>query len=931
MKASLRFVRIALVTVLGLQTLTGFPEEPQRKEAETAGNERELATLRGHTGWVTGAAFSPDGQRLATCDSDATAKVWDLASGQALFTVTNHGDGSWSIAYSPDGHHVLTAGAGGRLWDANTGRLIQSYPPPTGTDWLESGPLRQPSAGHGGRIEVVGFSPDGKRALTGGHDGRVIVWDVASGDALLTLKPKEDSWIHAAAFSPDGLNLAIGNYAGKLSLWDARSGHEVLTIAGHTNAIESLAYFPDGRRLVTVSYDETARIWDTKTGRELLVFRGHQGSVMAVAVSPDGRRVVTGGTDGSARVWDAETGEEQLVLRANRQPIDAVAFSPDGARVAATSVDRTIRIWDVAPEAQAILSGAVTAVRLESDYVPLAIQFKRDPAHREIRSFRIVGKVPPAGDGEGEVWLDTRPADLNAFGDVQRRVGPEPAPVRVELRYLATGANRGADDPFADSRASAGFRSYELVLPGGALSGSLRLVLGTAQLGPHRLLVSGSVGSEERLQQEGTVYRVRPGSNVQELVPPPDRRPQPAPSHILRLHGDPPITSALPDAPLGDTIDLSGYYTGSDGRIRRLGVTGTPGGAGGLVLDPNYITFDYFGEPLMSTAMGYQPHEITLKPVASADPLGQGRRLYQAISKDPNNTNRVGVVLGKTETGPHRILLYRGDQLMFIVPAFLADRRRHEIDTAQHAGLSTDEQQAIAELRRTVGYGFHCQIEAHHAVALYLPGDKAHVPPEGVLARLPHLRSVGFTGGRFPAPALADLGRLPQLKSLWFSGAEFERDGLARLKELNQLESLTFRDCRGITDDNLRHLAGLTNLNRLSFYTEETLRRPPDRGQCLTDAGLAQLKRLTRLEYLDLFGHDLSDASVPILAGMTELQELALSGHGFTDTGLGGLAGLKKLGNLRLFGTAVTTNGVATLKSRLPQLEVDVMGRDEHD
>jgi hypothetical protein len=56
MKASLRFVRIALVTVLGLQTLTGFPEEPQTKEAETAGNERELATLRGHN--VVGSMFS---------------------------------------------------------------------------------------------------------------------------------------------------------------------------------------------------------------------------------------------------------------------------------------------------------------------------------------------------------------------------------------------------------------------------------------------------------------------------------------------------------------------------------------------------------------------------------------------------------------------------------------------------------------------------------------------------------------------------------------------------------------------------------------------------------------------------------------------------------------------------------------------------------
>jgi WD40 repeat protein len=926
-----RFVVIAFVTVLGPQTPAGFPEEPQSKGAEPAGNERQLATLRGHTGWVTGAAFSPDGQRLASCDSRAIAKVWDVASGRALVTVTNHGDGSWSVAYSPDGRHVLTAGAGGRLWDAHTGRLVQSYPPPIGADWLESGPLQRRSVGHGGRIEVVGFSPDGKRALTGGPDGRVIVWDVASGESLLTLKPSEDSGIHAAAFSPDGSHIAIGNYAGKTSLWDASSGHQVLTITGHTNAIESLAYFPDGRRIVTVSYDQTARIWDTRDGRELRVFRGHQGPVMAVAVSPDGRRVVTGGTDGSARLWDAETSEEQLVLRANREPIDAVAFSPDGERVATTSLDRTVRIWDVTSGAQAPQSGAVIEARLESDYLPLPIRLIRDPAHREIRSFRIVGRVPAAGDGEGEVWLDTRPAELNVFGDVQRRVGPNPAPIRVELRYLATGASTTDDEPFGDSPASAGFRSYELVLPGGALSGSLRLVLGTVHLGPHRLLVSGSAGSEERLQQQGPVYRFRPGSDVPERVPPPDRRPQPAPSHILPLQGVPPITSALPDAPLGDAISLSGYYTGSDGRIRRLGITCRPGGAGSLALDPNFITFDYFGEAVSSTLVGYQPHEIALKPAEDIDPSGQRRRLYWAVSQNPNHTNRVAVVLGRTEAEPHRVLLYRGDQVSFIVPVFLAERRRHEVRTAEFAGLSTGEQQAVAELRQMVGYGFHCRIETNHVVELNFTGESARVPPEGLLVRLPHLRSIQFAGGRFAASALADLDRLPWLKTLWFSSAEFQPDGFAGLKELDQLEFLTFRDCRGITDDQIRHLAGLTNLKRLSFYTEEMLRRPPGREQCLTDAGLAHLRQLTRLEHLDLFGHDLSDASAPILAGMTELEELALSGHGFTDAGLNGLAGLQKLYRLRLFGTAVTAEGVAALRSRLPQLEAERMGLEGHD
>jgi hypothetical protein len=279
------------------------------------------------------------------------------------------------------------------------------------------------------------------------------------------------------------------------------------------------------------------------------------------------------------------------------------------------------------------------------------------------------------------------------------------------------------------------------------------------------------------------------------------------------------------------------------------------------------------------------------------------------------------------------VLLYRGDQVAFIVPAYLTDRRAQEIQASEFASLSTGEQQALADLRRAIGYGFRCEIEKGQAVALYFYSrNTGSVLPEGVLARLPHLHSVQFSGGRLPAAGLADLGRLPHLKNLMFSGAEFQADGLAMLKDLGQLESLRFYDCRGITDDGVRHLAGLTGLKRLSFYSEAILRRPPDAQRCVTDGGVAHLKQLVGLESLDLFGHDLSDASVAILAGMTELQELALSGHGLTDAGLGGLAGLPKLRSLRLFETAVTTKGVATLKGRLPELQVEAWGRDRlHD
>jgi len=99
---------------------------------------------------------------------------------------------------------------------------------------------------------------------------------------------------------------------------------------------------------------------------------------------------------------------------------------------------------------------------------------------------------------------------------------------------------------------------------------------------------------------------------------------------------------------------------------------------------------------------------------------------------------------------------------------------------------------------------------------------------------------------------------------LSFGSAEFQPDGLAMLKNLRQLETLSFYMCEGINDEGIQHLANLTGLKYLRIYSE---RRPPKPQLCVTDAGLAHLEKLVKLETLDLFGHDLSDASLSVLTG----------------------------------------------------------------
>ena len=128
------------------------------------------------------------------------------------------------------------------------------------------------------------------------------------------------------------------------------------------------------------------------------------------------------------------------------------------------------------------------------------------------------------------------------------------------------------------------------------------------------------------------------------------------------------------------------------------------------------------------------------------------------------------MVLGRTAIGPHQVLLYRGDQVAFIVPAHLAARRSQETSAAELTSVSVGDQQAVADLRQSTGYGFHCQVEKGNVVGLnFFSSKKGSFPPEGVLARLPHLVSIHFGGGQFPRAGLVDLNRLARLCSLSFT------------------------------------------------------------------------------------------------------------------------------------------------------------------
>ena len=76
---------------------------------------------------------------------------------------------------------------------------------------------------------------------------------------------------------------------GRIVLWDVATGNKIRQLDGHTGMVSGIAVSPDGRAAVSTAWDSTVIQWDVTTGKILHRFTDHSAAAYAPAISPDGR------------------------------------------------------------------------------------------------------------------------------------------------------------------------------------------------------------------------------------------------------------------------------------------------------------------------------------------------------------------------------------------------------------------------------------------------------------------------------------------------------------------------------------------------------------------------------------------------------------------------------------------------------------------
>ncbi len=322
----------------GDQLLIGLADKTARLFELT--DLRPKATLGGHLGPVNSVAFSPDGSRLVTAGGEGGIKIWETATGQGVIAFGHT---------APNNQAIQPVQKVAFLGD---GELITASADKTLKTWTFEGAWSEmkPLGPHVFRVLAIDFSPDGTLLAAGGGEpsrsGEIQLWEVGKGLHVRTLDSLHSDTVFGLRFSPDGTLLASSGADKFMKVTRVAGGKEFKSFEGHTHHVLAVDWKADGKQIATGGADNVIKVWDLESGEQVRTFQPAGKQVTAVRWLPGKSDVAGASGDKSVKFWNADNGNVNRTFGGSSDYVFGVAVSKDGSRVAAGGADSVLFVWN---------------------------------------------------------------------------------------------------------------------------------------------------------------------------------------------------------------------------------------------------------------------------------------------------------------------------------------------------------------------------------------------------------------------------------------------------------------------------------------------------------------------------------------------------------------------------------------------------------
>lgn len=304
-----------------------------------------VVTLKGHDMGVASVAFSSDGTRLASSSWDGAVAVWDTLANDSSLSLAGHSDYVTAMTFCSDGTRIVSTSwdTTVRAWNARTGVPFTAPSHETQSRQVSAMAISQ----DGSKLALAVTPPD--QELYEPASPPITVWDPCNWQKIKVLGDRRAT---ALAFSLDSKLLASSSKTNRIKVWDVSSGEMVITLEGHPRSIIGMTFSQDGQKLAggsvtsTLTEGDAISIWSLATGDRVRVTAHHTGRLTGLVFSPDAKHIASISQDNVIIISNAQNGSVASKLEGSCTGVTASALSKD--------CHSLIRLWPTAiPESSA--------------------------------------------------------------------------------------------------------------------------------------------------------------------------------------------------------------------------------------------------------------------------------------------------------------------------------------------------------------------------------------------------------------------------------------------------------------------------------------------------------------------------------------------------------------------------------------------------